>query len=122
MGRLAAWLGSRLNIKPILSISVEGTLDPVTRSRGRAGARRRLLEHLDRALAGRPRELRLGIAHADIAAFAEQLAAELVARYAPKACIVAPITPVIAAHAGIGAWGVFYQIEDGTNASPGRYE
>src|SRR2546430_4682403 len=37
-----------------------------------------------------------------------------VARYAPKACIVAPITPVIAAHAGIGAWGVFYQIEDGT--------
>jgi len=122
VGRLAAWLGSRLNIKPILSISVEGTLDPVTRSRGRAGARRRLLEHLDRALAGRPRELRLGIAHADIAAFAEQLAAELVARYAPKACIVAPITPVIAAHAGIGAWGVFYQIEDGTNASPGRYE
>ena len=122
VGRLAAWLGSRLNIKPILSISVEGTLDPVTRSRGRAGARRRLLEHLDRALAGRPRELRLGVAHADIAAFAEQLAAELVARYAPKACIVAPITPVIAAHAGIGAWGVFYQIEDGTNASPGRYE
>src|SRR2546430_1695149 len=85
-------------------------------------SRRRLLEHLDRALAGRPRELRLGVAHADIAAFAEQLAAELVARYAPKACIVAPITPVIAAHAGIGAWGVFYQIEDGTNASPGRYE
>jgi fatty acid-binding protein DegV len=61
VGRLAAWLGSRLNIKPILSISVEGTLDPVSRSRG----------------------------------------------------IVAP---VIAAHAGIGAWGVFYQIEDGTNA------
>ena len=122
MGRLAAWLGSRLNIKPILSISVEGTVDPVARGRGRAGARRRLLERLDAALAGRPRQVRLGVAHADIPAFAEEVAAELVARYAPKACLVAPITPVIAAHAGIGAWGVFYEIEDGTNAAPGRYE
>jgi fatty acid-binding protein DegV len=25
---------------------------------------------------------------------------------------VTPVTPVIAAHAGIGAWGVFYQNED----------
>jgi fatty acid-binding protein DegV len=29
---------------------------------------------------------------------------------------VAPVTPVIAAHAGIGAWGIFFQIEDGTNS------
>jgi fatty acid-binding protein DegV len=31
-------------------------------------------------------------------------------------CLVTPITPVIAAHAGIGAWGVFYQNEGRTNA------
>ena len=37
---------------------------------------------------------------------------ELVARYRPMQCLVTPITPVIAAHAGIGAWGVFYQNED----------
>ena len=41
--------------------------------------------------------------------------AEQVARYRPRQCLVSPITPVIAAHAGIGAWGVFYQVEDGTN-------
>ncbi len=87
------WLGSTLNIKPILSISVEGLVEPVARSRGTAAARRRLLDRLDAALAGRPRELRLGVAHAD--------------------CVVAPITPVIAAHAGVGAWGVFCQVEDG---------
>jgi hypothetical protein len=29
--------------------------------------------------------------------------------------LVAPITPVIAAHTGIGAWGILYQVEDGTN-------
>jgi fatty acid-binding protein DegV len=53
--------------------------------------------------------------HADAAPVAEALRAELVATYHPKTCLVAPVTPVIAAHAGIGAWGVFYQIEDGTN-------
>jgi len=37
---------------------------------------------------------------------------ELVTRYRPTQCLVTPITPVIAAHAGIGAWGVFYQNED----------
>jgi len=29
--------------------------------------------------------------------------------------LVALLTPVIAAHTGIGAWGIFYQVEDGTN-------
>jgi len=42
----------------------------------------------------------------------DALRAELVARYRPMQCLVTPITPVIAAHAGIGAWGVFYQNED----------
>jgi fatty acid-binding protein DegV len=54
------------------------------------------------------------VAHGDIPDFAAELAAELDARYHPKQLLVSPITPVIAAHLGIGAWGVFYQIEDGT--------
>jgi fatty acid-binding protein DegV len=87
----------------------------VARARGSAAARRRILELLDRALTPRPRELRLAVVHADIPDFAAALRAELVAAYQPRACLVAPITPVIAAHAGIGAWGVFYQVEDGTN-------
>jgi len=37
-------------------------------------------------------------------------------------CLVSPVTPVIAAHAGIGAWGVFYQNEDGTNATSTGYD
>jgi hypothetical protein len=54
--------------------------------------------------------------------FAGELRGELVARYRPKPCVVSPITPVIAAHAGLGAWGVFYQIEDGTNGGAQRYD
>jgi len=117
VGRGRAWLGTKLNLKPVMVVTPEGTIEATARVRGAAGARRRILELLDRAFEdqGRPREVRLGVVHGDIPEFAEVLRAELVGRYQPKQCLVAPITPVIAAHAGVGAWGVFYQVEDGTN-------
>ena len=115
VGRVRAWLGTKLNAKPIMGFALDGAVAPLGRARGRVAVRRRVLELLDRALAGAPRALRLGVAHADIPEFARDLAAELAGRYRPTQCIVSPITPVIAAHAGIGAWGVFHQIEDGTN-------
>lgn len=122
VSRLAGWLGAKLNMKPVLSISQGGTVDPVARVRGPASARRRILERLAAVLPPPPRTLRLGIAHADIPEFAEALRAELVACFRPAECLVGPITPVLAAHTGIGAWGVFYQIEDGTNGSPAGYD
>ena len=114
VGRGRAWLGTKLNLKPVMSLTIEGRIEPVGRARGREGARKRLLELLDRALTPRPKggALRLGVVHGDIPEFAETLRAELVGRYRPVQCLVSPITPVIAAHAGIGAWGVFYQNED----------
>ncbi len=126
VGRGRAWLGTKLNVKPVMAVTAEGTVAPVARARGGDGARRRILALLDRAVGGAAsagtRVLRLGVVHGDIPAFAEALRAELVARYRPKQCLVSPITPVIAAHTGIGAWGVFYQREDGTNARSARYE
>jgi len=112
LGRGRAWLGTKLNLKPVMALTMEGKIEPVGRVRGRDAARRRILELLDRALSPRPRALRLGVVHGDIPEFAEALRVELVARYRPMQCLVTPITPVIAAHAGIGAWGVFYQNED----------
>ena len=113
LGRGRAWLGTKLNLKPVMSLSIEGRIEPVARARGREGARKRLLEMLDRSLTPRPKGLRLGVVHGDIPEFAETLRAELVERYRPMQCLVTPLTPVIAAHVGIGAWGVFYQNEDG---------
>ena len=112
VGRGKAWLGTKLNLKPIMALTMEGKIEPVGRSRGREAARRRVLELLDKALTPRPRTLRMGVVHGDIPEFAEALRVELVSRYRPIQCLVTPITPVIAAHAGIGAWGVFFQNED----------
>jgi fatty acid kinase/fatty acid kinase fatty acid binding subunit len=122
VGRLRGWLGKRLNLKPIMALTLDGRAEPVDRARGREAARARVLARLDGLLTPRPAELRLGIAHGDIPEFVETLRVELVGRYRPKQIVVSPITPVIAAHAGIGAWGVFYQVEDGTNAGAPRYE
>ncbi|HYT62682.1 MAG TPA: DegV family protein [Gemmatimonadales bacterium] len=122
VGRGRAWLGTKLNLKPVMALTMEGKIEPVGRVRGRNAARQRILELLDHALTPRPRALRLGIAHGDIPEFAEALRAELVARYRPMQCLVSPVTPVIAAHAGIGAWGAFYQNEDGTNATTTGYD
>jgi len=112
LGRGRAWLGTKLNLKPVMALTMEGKIEPVGRVRGREAARRRVIELLDRALTPRPRALRLGVVHGDIPAFADALRVELVSRYRPMQCLVTPITPVIAAHAGIGAWGVFFQNED----------
>ena len=112
VGRGRAWLGTKLNLKPVMALTMEGKIEPVGRVRGREAARRRMIELLDRALTPRPKSLRLGVVHGDILEFAEALRVELVSRYQPIQCLVTPITPVIAAHAGIGAWGVFFQNED----------
>lgn len=112
VGRGRAWLGTKLNLKPVMALTMEGKIEPVGRVRGRDAARRRMIELLDRALTPRPKSLRLGVVHGDILEFAEALRVELVSRYQPIQCLVTPITPVIAAHAGIGAWGVFFQNED----------
>jgi fatty acid-binding protein DegV len=98
--------GTPLPLKPVMALTMEGKIEPVGRVRGRDAAQRCILELLDRTLTPRPRARR----------------AELVARYRPRQCLVTPITPVIAAHPGIGAWGVFYQNEDGTNAETVRYD
>jgi DegV family protein with EDD domain len=116
VGRLRGWLGTKLDVKPIMALTPDGRAEPVDRARGREAARTRIFTLLERALTPRPGLLRLGIAHGDIPEFAAQLRAELAERYQPKEILVSPITPVIAAHTGIGAWGVFYQIEDGTKA------
>ena len=122
VGRGRAWLGTKLNLKPVMALTMEGKVEPIARVRGKEAAKRRILELLDHALTPRPKALRLGIAHGDIPEFADALRAELVARYRPMQCLVTPITPVIAAHTGIGAWGVFYQNEDRTHPETGSYD
>ncbi len=112
VGRGRAWLGSLLDIKPILEVDRSGKVVPLDRVRGRAALVERVLQHLDRRLTPRPTALRIAIAHADAPDVAESLRKELIQRYAPRDCFVQHVTAALGVHTGPGAWGIFYQIED----------
>jgi fatty acid-binding protein DegV len=102
-----------LDVKPIIGMDQEGRLVPVDRARGRDAVFRRVLQLLDQRLTPRPKVVRFGVAHASAPEVAERMRAALVAAFQPRDCFVAQATGVLGAHTGIGAWAVFYQIEDG---------
>jgi DAK2 domain fusion protein YloV len=112
VGRGRAWLGTLLDVKPILEVNPEGRVVPLDRVRGREALLPRVLRHLEQRLTPRPRELRVGIAHANALEVAGRLRDDIQARFAPKDCLVSDVTAALGVHTGPGAWGIFYQVED----------
>lgn len=112
VSRGKAWLGSLLDLKPILEITVEGRAVPLDRVRGRAALVERVFAILDERFSPRPTALRIGVAHGGVPELAERLRADLVRRYAPRECLLNHVTAALGVHTGPGAWGIFYQIED----------
>jgi DAK2 domain fusion protein YloV len=112
VGRGRAWLGSLLDVKPILELDRDGRVVPLDRVRGREPLIPRVLRHLDRRLTPRPRELRVGIVHAHAPEVARRLENDVRARFTPKDCFVAEATAVLGVHTGAGAWAIFWQVED----------
>ena len=113
ISRGKAWLAGMLDVKPILSFDTEGKVVPVERVRGRENVETRALALLEQRLTPRPRKVRFGVAHADAPEAAERIRSALVQKYQPQDCFVALATGVLGTHVGPGAWGIFYQVEDG---------
>ena len=120
VSRLRGWLGTMLDMKPILSLTGDGKVAPVDRVRGRAGLVPRVVELLDEALPAHYQRLRMGVVHADCERVAHDIRDLLHKRFHPFEIVVSPVTAVIGVHAGPDAWGVFYQVEDGIPDRPGN--
>jgi DegV family protein with EDD domain len=113
ISRSKAWLAGMLDVKPILSLDAEGRVAPVERVRGRENVEARILAVLEQRLTPKPRLVRFGVAHADAPEVAQRIRAALVDKYQPRDCFVSLATGVLGTHVGPGAWGIFYQVEDG---------
>lgn len=111
VGRGRAWLGNLLGLRPVLTLDAEGHVVPHARARGEAGAREAMLAAVDEAVAGAER-CRIGVVHAGAPDLARRVAGEARRRWSPVQVLCQPLTAVIAAHLGAGAWGLCYQIED----------
>jgi DegV family protein with EDD domain len=102
-----ALIARLFNLKPILTLSDEGRIRPAGRARGRRGVMDAVLRELKaRVPVGAP-GLRLGIVHVACPEVVTELSAALREHYGPDVEIVTgPVTPVLATHLGIGAWGM----------------
>jgi DegV family protein with EDD domain len=113
VGRGRAWLGSLLDIKPVLDIDPEGKLVPIAKVRGRKSVLPKMMEILEHKVPKTTRKVRFGVMHVACPEAVDEVCHEIRRRYGrDREIIVGPGTPIIATHAGEGAWGIAYLVED----------
>ena len=109
-GRLsapAAFFGSLLGVKPIITVNNEGKLVPYGKVRGRGKALNFFLEHMDE-FGFNPKDQTVFIAHSDVLDFAQQLKSMISEKYGTKDFVINEIGPVIGAHTGPGTIALVY--------------
>ncbi|MEA4895046.1 MAG: DegV family protein [Oscillospiraceae bacterium] len=103
----AAFVGTMLNIKPVLHVDDEGHLIPIDKIRGRRKSLEELINHMVKT-AINPSEQTIFISHGDApedAAYVEKLVRE---RMGVKTVYINPIGPVIGSHSGPGTIALFF--------------
>ncbi|MHB1393919.1 MAG: DegV family protein [Clostridia bacterium] len=109
-GRLsgtAAFVGTLLDIKPILQVDDEGRLVPVSKIKGRKKSIKTLFEMLQENIES-PEEQVIAISHGDCIEDAEYLKEMILKEYKVRDVIINEIGPVIGSHAGPGTVALFF--------------
>jgi len=110
IGGATAFLGSALNIKPILYIK-DGRIEPLERQRTRKRSISRLLEILETNVGSA--EVNVAILHGNIPDEAYELEKQIRGRFNCVELVTSEMGPVIGVHAGPGTLGlVFYSLTD----------
>jgi uncharacterized protein len=113
VGRGRAWLGTLLDIKPILELNREGRVVPLDRVRGRRNLLPRLMDLLRERVPPGTRQVRFGVVHVAADEVVDEVTAALQLQYGEDVEIITNrATAVIATHTGPGAWGLAYMVED----------
>ena len=109
IGGASRWLGTALNLKPILELQ-DGVLEAVDRVRTRSKAQARLLDILEGRIDGRP-NLRLAVLHAAAEQRARDLLEVAANRLNPIETVFSEVSPVVGTHVGPGTIGLCYSVE-----------
>ncbi|MBM3137237.1 MAG: DegV family protein, partial [Chloroflexi bacterium] len=104
IGGASAFLGSALDLKPILYLSEEGKIEALEKVRTKKKAVKRLVEITKEKAGGK--KAFVGVLHANAPAEAEALKNEIASQVDCQEIDVYPISPVIGTHAGPGTLGV----------------
>ncbi len=106
IGGASRFLGTALNIKPILEV-VNGRVEPIERVRTRARSLERLVELAEERISGK-NPVRIAALHASAPDEASQLLEISQKRFEPVEAIFAEVSPVIGTHTGPGTVGLVY--------------
>ena len=100
------FLGTALNIKPILALD-DGRIEAVEQVRTRSKSLARLVELTEKRIGGRT-PVHLAALHANAEEEAKTVLQEAVARFNPVETIMSEVSPVVGTHAGPGTVGLVF--------------
>ncbi|KXT83621.1 DegV family protein in cluster with TrmH family tRNA/rRNA methyltransferase YacO [Streptococcus sp. DD11] len=103
ISKTAALMGSLVNIKPIIAVKGDGTLDSVAKVRGKKKAQSEVVRLTLDGIA----DPRVVIAYAGERETAENLKEQLLASDQVTEVLLVPLGPVISTHTGPGTLGLF---------------
>ena len=103
----AAFVGTMLSVKPILTMKADGKLEPLHKARGRDKAFDYITSKLDEFKYD-PSEGPIYIVHSDAPEYAKQVQDMVTAKYGHKDFVVNHIGPVIGAHTGPGTMAMIF--------------
>lgn len=109
-GRLsnaAAWVGTVLNIKPLLKGNTEGKIVSFAKALGRRRSIDMIADRYDKLVRSAEDQV-IGIAHADCLADAEYLIGLINKKHPPKDIMLVDYEPVTGSHVGPGALALFF--------------
>ncbi len=109
IGGAARFLGTALNLKPVLHIE-GGKVMPLEKVRMRRKSLQRVVEIVAERLNGRPAK-EMSVVHAQSPEDAELVRGWIEERFHPEQLYTTLLTPVVGTHAGPGALGVVFYAE-----------
>jgi DegV family protein with EDD domain len=109
ISKFAGWMGSILDVKPMTHV-VNGEFRPLERSRGKHKALRRMVELMEKEVAGK--RVRVFINHVGVPEEAKWLEHEVASKFDCVEVFVTELSPLIAIHSAPGAVGFAFRPED----------
>jgi DegV family protein with EDD domain len=104
------FLGTLLNIKPILTVS-NGKVDALDQARTRKKALNRLIEIVNERVAGKS-NVRIGVGHANDLENAKKFLTLASEKIDPVETMITELSPVIGTHVGPGCLALAYHFDD----------
>jgi DegV family protein with EDD domain len=104
IGGAKRFLGSMLNIKPILQMK-DGKIDAADQARTQKRALERLMEIIEER-AGADKPLRMAVMHSNVPDQAQDFVEVIQARFKPEEIHLAELSPVIGTHVGPGTLAI----------------